>query len=70
MLEGETEALFESCVGRTFPIQGMVPVPETGSELLELHVGEVAGKPSYMHSVWIERELVTTADPSTVDQEI
>ena len=66
-LEGETKSLFELCVGRTFTILGIVPVPEIGSELLELHVGEVLGKPAYMHSIWIEKEFVKSADPSTVD---
>lgn len=66
-LEAETKSLFELCVGRTFPIFGIVPVPEIGSELLELHVGELAGKPPYMHSIWIEKELVTSADPSAID---
>jgi len=66
-LEGETKALFELCVERVFPIIGIVPVPEIGSELLELHVGEVVGKPSYMHSIWIEKEFVTSADPSMMD---
>ena len=66
-LEGETKSIFELCVGRTFPIFGIVPVPEIGGELLELHVGEVVGKPAYMHSIWIEKDFVTTVDPSATD---
>jgi len=66
-LEAETKAIFELCVGRIFPILGIVPVPEIGTELLELHVGEVVGKPPYMHSIWIEKEFVTSADPATMD---
>jgi len=46
------------------PLIGIVPVPEIGSELLELHVGEVVGKPAYMHSIWIERELVELIEGS------
>jgi hypothetical protein len=53
-LEGETKAIFELCVGRTFPIFGVIPVPEINSELLELEVGEVVGEPAFMHSIWIE----------------
>jgi len=47
-----TQALFEACVGRIFPIVGI----ENG--LLELHVGEVMGEASYMHSIWIETNCV------------
>jgi len=64
-LDSETRTLFELCVGRTFPIVGVVAAPETGGELLELHVGEVVGKAEYMHSIWIEREFATSADPQT-----
>lgn len=60
-LQGETKALFEHCVGRIFPIFAIVPVAETGSDLLEIHVGEVLSKPAYMHSIWIEKEHVTPA---------
>jgi hypothetical protein len=56
--EMKTKSLFESCVGRIFPIVGIVPVPEIGSELLELQVGEALGHPPYMHVIWIEKEFV------------
>ena len=64
-LDSETRRLFKLCLGRTFPIVGVVAVPETGGELLELHVGEVVGKPKYMHSIWIEKELAARAESST-----
>jgi hypothetical protein len=48
-----TQKLFEACVGRIFPIWG---IDENG--LLELHVGEVVGEKSYMHSIWIEADCV------------
>jgi hypothetical protein len=60
----ETKSLFEVCPGRVFPVVGIVPVPEIGSELLELHVGEVVGKPPYMHSIWIESEFVAAIEGS------
>jgi len=47
-----TRALFELCLNRDFAIAGF----QDG--LLELEIGEVLGKPDYMHSVWIEREYV------------
>ena len=49
----ETQALFEACVGRVFPVEGI-----DNNGLLELHVGEVVGEPSYMHSIWIEASHV------------
>ena len=58
----QTISLFEHCLGRTFPIVGIQPVPETGSDLLELEVGEVVGKPAYVHSIWIERDFVEVVE--------
>jgi hypothetical protein len=43
-----TQALFEACLGRIFPVAAI------DNGLLELHVGEVVGEESYMHSIWIE----------------
>jgi|SRR6266850_1456089 hypothetical protein len=48
-----TQALFAACVGRVFPIEG---IDDNG--LLQLHVGEVVGEESYMHSIWIEADCV------------
>lgn len=42
--ELRTKALFELCLGRVFPIAGIVPVKEDNSQLLELEVGEVVGR--------------------------
>ena len=47
-----TQALFEACVGRIFPVAGI------DNGLLELHAREVVGEPSYMHSIWIEASCV------------
>jgi hypothetical protein len=58
----ETTSLFQSCLGRIFPVVGIVPVPEINSELLELQVGEVVGQPYYMHSIWIEKEFVEVSE--------
>lgn len=48
----ETRSLFQACIGRIFPIVGFQ------DHLLELEVGEVLGRESYMHSIWIEPEHV------------
>jgi len=52
--EGEigTKSLFESRLGRVFPIVGLQ------GHLLELEVGEIFGKKPYMDSLWIEAENV------------
>jgi hypothetical protein len=63
----QTKSLFGLCIGQVFPIVGIVPVPEINSELLELHVGSVVGQPAYMHSIWIERELVDVVEVSVAD---
>jgi hypothetical protein len=47
-----TKSIFELCLGRTFPIAGFQ------GPLIELEVGEVAGEPSYAHSIWIEPEFL------------
>jgi len=56
----QTKSLFELCLGRVFPIRGIVPVVETGGmlALIELHVGRVLGKLAVAHSIWIESECV------------
>jgi hypothetical protein len=50
-----TRRIFELCVGRVFPVVGVA------NGLLELHVGEVAGEPAFMHSIWIEPACVVAA---------
>jgi hypothetical protein len=60
-----TQELFAACVGRVFPIEG---IEDNG--LLELHVGEVVGEESYMHSIWIEADHVllrAKADDGSAD---
>ena len=47
-----TKSLFELCLGRSFP------VAEIERGLIKLDVGKVVGEPSYMHTIWIEPELV------------
>ena len=56
--EIRTNEVFERCVGRIFPIVNVKLLEETQQQLFELEVGEVVGEPSYMHSIWIEPELV------------
>lgn len=40
--------LFRGCVGKTFPIVKL------DDGLVELHVGEVFGKPADYHQIWLQ----------------
>jgi hypothetical protein len=51
-----TRELFEACFGHVFPII------DIEGKLMELHVGETVGEPSYMHAIWIERDHIRLAD--------
>jgi hypothetical protein len=44
--------LFKSCVGKTFPVM------KFDDGLVELHVGEVFGKPAEYHQIWLEQSQV------------
>ncbi|MBA2126208.1 hypothetical protein DLM45_08230 [Hyphomicrobium methylovorum] len=46
-------ALFQGCVGRTFPIINF------DGDLVELHVGEVFGKPAKQHQIWLAPSQLT-----------
>ena len=54
-----TKTLFELCVGREFEVAGFE------GDLLELHVGEIVGEPSYMQAIWIEPEFLEVVEVST-----
>jgi hypothetical protein len=61
----QTKSFFELCLGQVFPLVGIVHVIETGGALLELQVGEVVGQKAFMHSSWIETELVELVEGSS-----
>jgi hypothetical protein len=48
----QTKTIFERCLGRCFP------VIELDGGFVQLHVGEVVGEASYMHSIYIEPEFI------------
>ena len=48
-----TRSTLERCVGRVFPI-----VSFNDLRMIELEIGELLGKPSYMESIWIEPDCV------------
>ena len=51
--EFKTRSTLEHCIGRVFPIMGF---NEYG--MIQIDVGEIVGKPSYMESIWIEPECM------------
>jgi hypothetical protein len=54
----ETRALFEKCLGKSFPIVNLKSVEGLPYELIELEVGHALGKAAYMDSIWVEPEYV------------
>jgi hypothetical protein len=56
--EFETRSILERCVGLTFPVMGF-----NTQGMIQIDVGELAGKASYLESIWIERDCVQLANP-------
>jgi len=48
----QLHTLFRGCLGKTFPIV------KFDGDLIELHVGEVFGKPADYHQIWLEQGQV------------
>ena len=48
----QLQTLFRSCLGKTFPIV------KFDGPLVELHVGELFGKPADYHQIWLEPDRV------------
>ena len=48
----QLQTLFRGCLGKTFPIV------KFDGDLIELHVGEVFGKPADYHQIWLEQGQV------------
>lgn len=53
----KTRSILERCVGRVFPIMSF---NEHG--MIQIDIGEFVGKPSYMETIWIERDCVEPAN--------
>jgi hypothetical protein len=58
-----TRSLFEKCLGTAFPIAGLKSVEGLSSQLVQLDVGHVLGKPECMDSIWVEPEYLVFEDP-------
>jgi hypothetical protein len=53
-----TRALFEKCLGKTFPIAGLQTVEELPYQLVQLDVGHILGKAPCHETIWIEPECL------------
>ncbi|HEY1730984.1 MAG TPA: hypothetical protein VGG15_04515 [Terriglobales bacterium] len=51
--EFKTRSMLERCIGLTFPVMGF-----NSEGMIQIDVGGVWGKPSYMESIWIEPDCV------------
>lgn len=49
----QTRSTLQRCIGRVFPVMGF-----NDYGMIQIDVGEVLGKPSYMESIWLEPECV------------
>lgn len=52
--ELQTRALFEKCLGQTFTIAGFKTLEGLPDRLIQLDVGQVLGKASYLETIWVE----------------
>jgi hypothetical protein len=54
----QTRTLFEKCLGQTFTIAGFKTVEGLPYELVQLDVGHILGKASYLETIWVEPEYL------------
>jgi hypothetical protein len=59
----KTRSLFETCLGKSFPIADFKSVEGLSYQLVQLDVGHVWGKPEYMESIWVEPEYLLFESP-------
>ena len=53
-----TRALFEQCLGKTFPIAGFETVDGLPYQLVKLNVGHIRGKANYLETICVEPEYL------------
>jgi len=59
----QTRTLFEKCLGETFTIAGLETVEGLPYQLVQLNVGHVRGKASYLETIWVEPEYLQIEAP-------
>ena len=60
--EFRTRSLFERCRGETFVVSGLEAVEGLPHQLVQLDVGHVVGRASYLETIWIEPEYLEVVD--------
>ena len=58
-----TRSLFEKCLGNIFTVAGLHTVEGLPYQLVQLDVGHVSGKASYLETIWVEPEYLQLEDP-------
>jgi hypothetical protein len=61
--ELQTRTLFEKCLGETFAIAGLETVEGLPYQLVQLDVGHILGKASYLETIWVEPEYLQVETP-------
>lgn len=56
--ELQTRSLFEKCLGKKFIVSEVKTVSGLSQQLAQLEVGHILGQPSYVQSIWVEREFL------------
>jgi hypothetical protein len=59
----QTRALFEKCLGKTFPIVALETVDGLPYPLVRLDVGHILGEAAYMQTIWVEPEYLQLENP-------
>jgi hypothetical protein len=59
----QTRTLFEKCLGETFIVAGLETVEGLPFQLVQLDVGHVCGKASYLETIWVEPEYLRLEGP-------
>lgn len=54
----QTRRLFELCLGQIFTVAGLKTVEGLPHPLVQLDVGHVIGKASYLETIWVEPDYL------------
>lgn len=56
IVNSELKKIFEKCVGHVFPVGDVLSIE--GVTLIDLEIGELFGRKSYMESIYVEYDCV------------
>jgi hypothetical protein len=58
----QTRSLFERCLGETFVVAGLETPEGLPHQLVQLDVGHVVGRASYLETIWVEPEYLVVEE--------